>query len=219
MKLKALILATVLASGAMGQSVTLHMSEPPTPPQPNLIPQLDGLTVATQGITFKFSNPLGTLLYDVPNVIIEQYVTDPVVFGAQSSFSVAFSVPVSTVQFGLAVNSTSPVATMATLTLFNNGTQLGAPIALGSSQASQQPLTDPFAEVRFTYSGALGPVTSISIAPTGAGFSNLIFDELTVTSPLATAPSAVPAATPLTLAFTAIGLAGLTMFLLRKHPA
>ena len=172
---------------------------------------INGLVVNKGGISFTFSNPAGNLFYNQSNGGTLTYVQDPTIEGGTSAFGVAFSAPVYTVQFGLAVSTSSPVATMATVALFYNSTTAFATFPLGSS------LTDPFAEGQFTYNGALGPVTNILITPTGTGFTALGFDNLTVTtSPIGVA---VPAASPLTLALTGICLAGLTLLLLRKRAA
>jgi hypothetical protein len=216
----------------MGQSVILHMNEDPTPlPPPNTTPLLDGLTVGKGGILFTFSNPSGTLSYGfVLNTIqLEQYVKDPAIFGNQSSFSVAFSVPVGSVQFGLAVNNRSPIGTMASVGLVNSKTSPlpFATLTIGSSDRAFLPagVGHPFAEDLFTYNDPLHPVTQITITPTPTDpntglpvFTTVTFDELVVT-PAATPAATVPAATPLTLVLTAIGLAGLTMLLLRKQAA
>jgi len=100
---------------------------------------------------------------------------------------------------------------MANLTLFNNSTQLGPPIPIVPNPS----LADLTSENQFTYTGALGPVTNIVITPTNNGFTALSFDNLTITA--APTVGAVPAASPLTLAITAICLAGLTLLLLRKQ--
>jgi hypothetical protein len=105
---------------------------------------------------------------------------------------------------------------MATVALFNNNVKIGT-FELGSS------LTDPFAEGQFTYDGSLGAATNMSITPHSTVnsvsiFSALVFDNLQVTA-AATAVTNVPAASPLTLGITAVGLSGLAMLLPRKPSA
>jgi hypothetical protein len=100
---------------------------------------------------------------------------------------------------------------MANVTLFNNGTQLGSPISFGSSHTGTG-----FVEGQFIYNGSLGPVTRILLTPPPGQSFAVTFDNLTVTPAGSTT---VPAATPFTLALTAICLAGLTLLLLRRQAA
>jgi hypothetical protein len=215
MKLKALILAAALASNAMGQTpVTLTFDEVPV----NTL--VNGMTITKTGITFTFSNPSLFLSTRFTASAPSLFVQDPVIEGSNyTSLGITFSVPgsgglvplsVSNLSFGFSVDSLSAVATLANVTLFNNGTQLGSPMSFSSSHTGTG-----FAEGQFIYNGSLGPVTRILITPpTGQSFA-ATFDNLTVTP----AGPTVPAATPLTLALTAICLAGLTLLLLRKQAA
>jgi hypothetical protein len=210
MKLKILILVAVLSLSASGATVTVTMDEPEavanTP--------INGVTIAKPGISFTFSNPGANLLFrNSASCGVQTFVFGPCITGPNATLTVTFSVPVSTFQFGLEVNSDLvPIAHMADVTLLNGATTV-AVRPLASS------LTDTFAEGQFAYDGALGPVTSIVISPTptNTNFTNLLFDNLTVT----VTPNllATPAASPLTLALTAICLCGLTMLLLRKQRA
>jgi len=214
----------------MGASVILSMtpgsgevaaSQDPSDPtcQPSPCP-IDGLVVTKGGISFTFSDlqTSGALLqYDVTGTRSETFVQDPVIQGRSQNFSVAFSVAVSNIQFGLSVDSLTAVASMATVTLFNNNVQI-ATFELGSSR------TDPLAEGQFTYDGSFGPVTSMSITPHSTVnnvpvFSALVFDNLQVTAALAGSVGSVPASSPLSLAVAAICLTGLTMVLLSKQRA
>jgi hypothetical protein len=206
MNAKVLILGAVLASSAIGASVTLNMNEVPNQP-------LNGLVVTKGGISFTFSASNPTLSYNVVTGVPSQtYVQDPVIEGSNGIVSIAFSVPVSSVQFGMLVLSTSPVATMATVALYNNSAVPLTTVTLGSS------LTDPFAEGQYTYNGSLGPVTNITIDSTGSPLSSMLLKNLTVVpSPVIT--TSVPAVSPLALAVAAILLAGLATFLLRRQPA
>lgn len=178
-------------------------------------PFIDGLIVNKGGMTFTFSDPSHTLKYNFPSVVgAGTYVQDPTIEGNNSAFGVAFSAPVSTVRFGFVVSSQGPVAQMATVALFNNSAVPFATISLASS------LVDPFAEAQFVYNGAQGPVTNILVTPTPSGnFTAMAFDNLVVDTGSSGPPGtpAVPAASPLALGIAAIGLAGLTMLLLRKQ--
>jgi hypothetical protein len=210
MRLKILILAAVLSLSASGATVTVTMDEP----EAVVNTPINGVTIAKPGISFTFSNPGGNLLFrDAATCGSEFFVQGACITGANATLTVTFSVPVSTFQFGLEVNSTLPIAAMANVTLFKNGTPLGPGTSLGSSRV------DTFAEGQFIYDGSLGPVTSIVITPTptNTNFTNLLFDNLTVT----VTPNllATPAASPFALALTAICLCGLTMLLLRKQRA
>jgi hypothetical protein len=175
---------------------------------------IDGLVVTKGGINFTFAAANLNIQYNrLTHAPPETYVQDPVISGTNAPFSVAFSVPVSNLQFGYATGSTSPVATLATVDLFNNSAVPFKTVSFGST------LTDPLAETLFIYDGSSGPVTNMTITPANPGLGALIFDNLTITPAPPTPPPTVPAATPLTLAITAISLAGFTMLLLRKLPA
>ena len=196
MKILALVLAC--ASAAMAGTVTLTMDEVPFQP-------INGLAVTKGGITFTFSDPGGQMLYKASNGGNLTYVQDPTIEGLNDTFSVAFSVPVSSVQFGMAASSFTPV-TIATVTFYNGATQI-ATMTLHSS------LTDPFAEGQLTFSSPT--ITSMTIAPpAGATFPAFALDNLTVT----TAASTVPDSSPLTLALMTIGIVGLGGLALRKKP-
>jgi len=128
--------------------------------------------------------------------------------------AIAFSAPVTNIQFGMQVSTFSAVPTMATVALYNNSATPFTTIPLGSS------LSDPFAEGQFTYSG--GPVTNILITPQGGpGITAFSLDNLTVVSSPPPVPpeSTVPAVSPLALAVTAVLLLGLSMLVLRRRPA
>ena len=209
MKAKALILTAVLASVAMGASVTLTMNEVSNQ-------AVNGLAVTKGGITFSFTASDASIHYNVvTGAPAETYVQDPVISGNNGTVSIAFSVPVSSIQFGMLVPSSSPVPTMATVTLYNNSAVPVTTVSFGSS------LTDPFAEGQFTYNGSLGPITNITIAPSGSNFATMLLDNLTVVpSPVVPPPAtSVPAVSPLALAVAAILLVVLTGFLLRNQPA
>jgi hypothetical protein len=166
--MKMFMLAMWLASSAMASTVTLMMTEVPNQP-------INGLTVSKGGESFTFSNPSGSLLYNSLGPGDVTFVQDPSIQGATDSFGVAFSVPVSSIQFGLAELSFDPVVPLATVSLYFNSTIPFAVLNFNSS------LVDPFAEGQFNYSGNLA--TNMLIVP-NAGGPFLAFDNLTVnTSP------------------------------------
>jgi hypothetical protein len=94
-------------------------------------------------------------------------VQDPSIQGPLQSFGVAFSVPVTSIQFGLAEKA------FVALT--------GARVTLSSGDTFlfNLSLVDPFPEGQFTYSGS--PVTSFNLTPAPGGAA-LAFDNLTVTT-------------------------------------
>jgi hypothetical protein len=225
-KLKVPILAAVLAWGAMGATpVTVSFTADEV--TPNI--DIDGVVIAKPGISFTFSNPAHTLrVRSGTGTAQDQFLLDPVIQGNTSIFGtntistlgVVFSVPVSFVQFDFGVGAVCPEppcgpVTMATVTLIVNN----SPVLASLDSSLRHPVD---AEGRFTYDGGLGPVTSILIAPaplSPANFTSFSFDNLEVIPVSGPSVSSVPAATPLTLAITAICLAGLTMLLLRQRPA
>jgi hypothetical protein len=162
--MKTIALALALVSNALAGIVTLTMDEVPTQ-------SIDGLTVSKGGEDFTFSNPSGTLFYDSSGPGIVTYVQDPSIQGSTAPFGVAFSVPVFSIQFGLAEDVETSVSPLATVSLFDSSLIPFATISFDSS------LVDPFAEVQFNYSG--GPITNILITP-NSGPAALAFDNLTV---------------------------------------
>jgi hypothetical protein len=169
MKTKRLLLQLILAflpvffaASAMAATVTLTMDEVGTQ-------LINGLTVTKGGEGFTFSNPSQTLYYDSFGPGIVTYVQDPTIQGSLSSFSVAYSNPVYSIQFGLAESAVTPL-TGARVSLFNGVTPTG-------NFLFDLPLVDPYAEGRFSWSG--GPVTSMTVDP-AAGPQALAFDNLTV---------------------------------------
>ena len=209
MKAKAPLVAAILASIAMGAPVTLTMDEVSNQP-------VNGLTVTKGGVTFSFTSSDLSIHYNViTGAPAETYVQDPSIGGNRGTVNIAFSVPVTSVQFGMLVSSAGPAPAMATVTLYNNSAVPFATISLGSS------LTDPFAEGQFNYDGSQGPVTNMTITPGGSPFAVMALDNLTVVTAPVAPPSVgtVPAASPLALAVAAILLVVLSVFLLRKQPA
>jgi hypothetical protein len=195
--MKRLLLVLACASVAMGTTVTLTMDEVPTQ-------AINGLAVTKGGVTFTFSDAGGNLLYDWPSGGQLTYVQDPSISGAPDVFGVAFSVPISTIQFGM-TGGYIPLGQMATVS-FYNGTTLIATVMLNAS------LTDPFPEGQFNYTSAT-PVTSMTVTP-NATFRGVGFDNLTVTTDPA---PAVPASSPLTLALMTLGIVGLGGYALRRR--
>jgi hypothetical protein len=80
--------------------------------------------------------------------VSETFLQGACIIGSNATLAVAFSIPVSTFQFGLEANSNVPIAAMANVTLLNGVTTVTV-VPLGSSQ------TDTFAEAQFTYGGGL----------------------------------------------------------------
>ena len=162
--MKTLILVMALAASAMASTVTLTMTEVPNQ-------QINGLTVSKGGENFTFSNASGTLFYDSAGPGIVTFVQDPSIQGATAPFAIAFSVPVSSIQFGMAELSSVPVGPLASVSLYFNSATPFAVLNFNSS------LVDPFAEGQFNYSGSL--VTNMLVTP-NAGPPALAFDNLTV---------------------------------------
>ncbi|HUI53899.1 MAG TPA: hypothetical protein VLY04_02940 [Bryobacteraceae bacterium] len=196
--MKTALLLFAAATCAMAQTVTLTMDEVPAQP-------INGLTVTKGGLGFTFSEPSGTLLYNTSNGGTITYVQDPTIEGANVPFSVTFSAPVYSVQFGLAVNVQHLVSPIATVSLYSGSASPFATLTLNST------LADPFSEGQFFYTGVA--ITKILVTPsTNVGFTAIGFDNLSVNL----SPVTVPAASPLTLAITAAALVGLAVFSLRK---
>jgi len=167
---------------ASAASVTLTMDEVATQP-------INGLSITKGFETFTFADPLGTLFYHSIGPGTLTYVQDPSIQGFLQSFSVSFSVPVSSISFGLA-ESSSRALTGAQVLLSN-----------GSSHSFDLTLVDPFAEAQFTWSGSA--ITGFTLTP-APGALALAFDNLTVTS-------AVPEASTwamMILGFCGLGFAG-----------
>jgi hypothetical protein len=162
--MKAIIFAMAFVSSAIGGTITLTMDEVATQP-------INGLSVSKGGETFTFSNPLGTLFYNSVGPGSVTFVQDPSIQGGTAPFGIAFSVPVNSIQFGLAELTRSPITPLATVQLFLNSIIPFATLSFNSS------LADPFAEGQFNYAG--GPVSNILITP-NAGPPALAFDNLTV---------------------------------------
>jgi hypothetical protein len=143
--------------------------------------------------------PSGGLLTDVQ---------DPSIGGPPEPFTVAFSPPVSFIQFGLAAGPAMPVGTPLASVKFYNGATLLATVALNSS------LTDPYSEGQLTYTPAT-PVTSITVTP-ATTFLAIGFDNLVVTPAPPSIPTA-PVSSPLTLALMTLGIVGLGGYALRRR--
>lgn len=184
---------------------------------PGFVP-INGLVSTQGGITFTFADTAGAY-YDSGNGGTVTYTQDPVIEGqtAGEVLTVSYSIPIYTVQFGLTLSTqTFPIPTMATVTLFNGAQTLGSfPVAAlcPSAFAGCKSPPDAFTNGQFNYAGTLGPITKMTVTmnsgPAAAfGFGNLIVSG--------TLPS-VPAATPATLSFIGLGLAGIAVFLQRKR--
>jgi hypothetical protein len=191
-------MALACASAAMGATVTLTMTEVP-------YQAINGLAVTKGGITFTFSDAGGGLFYNAPSGGLLTYVQDPSIAGPPEPFSVAFSVPVNFIQFGMMGGPPMPPGTPLASVKFYNGVTLLATVALNAS------LTDGYPEGQLTYTPTT-PVTSITITP-ATTFLVIGFDNLAVTP----APVAVPATSPLTLALMTLGIVGLAGYALRRR--
>ena len=179
------MLVLLFAMNGSAATVTLTMDE--VAPRP-----VNGLVINKGGITFTFANAGGNATYNTPIGTALTFLQDPVIDSPDEPFSVVFSLPVNSVTFGMAAARDLPATPIATISLFN-GSTLIATSPLNST------LTDPFAEGQFTYSSTTTPVTKIVITPGTSGFSDVAFDNLTVTT------TAVPTSVP-TLSWTGIGV-------------
>jgi hypothetical protein len=139
----------------------------------------------------------GNCLYDAGNEGTLTYVQDPSVScDSGGSVGIAFPLPVSSVQFGMAESTGSSVSPLATVQLYNNS---GTPFASPTFNSS---IVDPFAEGLFSYSST---ITNITITPSNGNLWAI--DNLTVTfNPISQTP--VPPSVLLTL----IGFACLSVF-------
>jgi hypothetical protein len=153
------LLFSLVTVSAKADTVTLTMNEVPNQP-------INGLTVTKGGESFTFSDPIGSLFYNSNGPGTRTFVQDPTIQGPLQSFSVAFSVAVTSIQFGLAELANVPLT--------------GAQVTLSSGDTFlfNLSLVDPFAEGQFTHSGS--PVTSFTLTPAPGAFA-LAFDNLTVT--------------------------------------
>jgi hypothetical protein len=196
--MKRLLLVLACVSTAMANTVTLTMDEVTTQP-------INGLAVTKGGITFTFSDAGGNLNYDTVGAGILTYEQDPAITGPPEPFVVAFSVPISTIQFGMSGGPQHTPATPIATVSFYNGATLITTVALNSS------LTDPYPEGQLNYTSAT-PVTSMTVTPSTV-FVAIGFDNLRVTTP----SLPVPAASPLTLALMTLGIVGLGGYALRRR--
>ncbi len=178
--------SVVVASFALATPVTLTMDEVPTQP-------INGLSVAKGGEIFTFADRRGNLLYNSTGPGKITYVQDPSIQGNSESFRVAFSVPVTKVQFGLAEEAFSPLT--------------GARVILsdGSARSFDLPLADPFAEGQFTWSAPALTGFTLIPPPPFVTYGSLAFDNLTVDTvvPISSVPE------PFSIVLLGIGLAGL----------
>ena len=177
----------------MAATITLTIAEVPTQP-------INGLVVSKGGLNFAFANPGQTLFYNSGGPGSVTFVQDPSIQGSPSPFSIAFSSPVSSIQFGM-VGLSLTLIPLATVQLFNASSVPFATLPLNAT------LADPFAEGLFSFSG--GAVTNIAITP-NTNPVRLAFDNLTVVT-----PSAVPE--PSSLLLMAAGLALVALKIERRR--
>jgi hypothetical protein len=205
---KILILTGIFASAAVAQVVELRMNEVP-------FQAVNGLSVTKGGITFSFTDTSGAS-FNASNGGNLTYTQDPVIEGQTSGelLTVNYSVPVYTIQFGLALSSSNLPTTMATVTLFHGATALGSyEIPALCPNAALGCGSDSFTNGQYNYNGALGPVTSMTVQMNGPAASAFGLGELFVDL----GPAVIPAARPITLTFLGMLLAGLAVFLQRKQ--
>src|SRR5689334_21171991 len=110
--MKIVALALLRAASSMAATVTLTMTEVPTQ-------LIDGLAVSKGGLNFTFANSARTLFYNSVGPGSATSVQDPSIQGGTTQFSVVFSAPVSSVQFGMAELSFT-LGQLSTVDLFNN---------------------------------------------------------------------------------------------------
>ena len=136
---------------------------------------INGLSVTKSGVTFNFTDTTGAD-YDASGPGLMTFVQDPSIEGATNGelVSISFSQAFTTVDFGMALSTESPVPSLATVDLYDQGT-----LVLSTAFAST--LTDPFAEGEFTYVG--GPVDEITIAPDSSAANAFVLDNLSVDTP------------------------------------
>jgi hypothetical protein len=179
--MKILIALFCTATAAFAGTVTLTMAEVAAQ-------KINGLTVSKGGVSFTFTDAGQSLFYNSSGPGNLTYVQDPSIVGVAEPFSIAFSLPAATVQFGMAFGQPNS----ASVALFYAGG--GSTTAAFTTTA-----LDPFPEGQFSWSGA--PVSSITVTPT-VGSGILAFDNLTVSTSSISSPS-VPE--PSTVSFLALG--------------
>lgn len=199
--MKTLLLLISLSLSAFASTVTLTMDEVAFQP-------INNLAVTKGGITFTFSDSGGTVFYDASNGGTMTYVQDPSIEGLIEPIGVSFSVPVYSVQFGMAVDIFSTGFSMGTVTLYNGATQIYS----GNVNAT---LADIFSEGQFTYSSN-APITRMTLVPSnGNRATAFAIDNLTVN----TAPStpSVPTLSDAALVLLSLVLLGSGCWIARKH--
>lgn len=150
--MKLVCLAVAAASGMLAGTVTLTMDE---------VPQqyINGLTVTKGGESFTFSDPGNTLQYDFTVPGTQDYLANPGIAGGVEPFGVNFSIPVDSVQFGLAETSIDPLDGVGVI-LFDGSTEVL------STTFDLIDTGHPAVENLFTWTGQPGQeATSIEIDP------------------------------------------------------
>jgi len=173
------MMALAFVTSLTAANVTLPETQFPSPTP------LNGLTVTAPGENFTFSDPGGNINYNVFVPGTEKFISTPSLVGPPEAFSITFSTPVDSIQFGMAEGFTVPSEQLngVGVQLFNGG----ALIYTGSFNL----LTDqyPAEENQFSWSAAAGQqVTSMVITPVGFtpsagepeifGFGNMVVDTV-----------------------------------------
>jgi hypothetical protein len=170
--MRLIFLALFFCGYSIADTITLTMTEVPNQP-------INGLTISKGGLDFTFNNPARSLAYNSGGPGNITFVQDPSIAGGISQFSVTFSAPVSSVQFGMAEIIGTLGGQLAVVDLFNGG---AVPFATSILNAS---LVDPFPEGMFHFSG--GPLTSVRITPNSVApvvaFDNLTVDTAAIPEP------------------------------------
>ena len=175
----AVMMVLAIATSLSAASVTLPEQQYPSPTP------LNGLTVTAPGESFTFSDPGGNIAYNVFVPGVEKFISTPSLVGPPEPFSITFSVPVDSIQFGMAEGFTVPAVQLngVRVELFNGG----ALVYAGSFNLPTDPY--PAEENQFNWSSAPGQqVTSMVITPVGFtpspgypeifGFGNMIVDTV-----------------------------------------
>ena len=196
-----LLMAAFLFGGA-GRSAADIITFDELPQQP-----VNGLTV--KGVTFHYTedgSPSNAAVFGGTGPGNLTYVQDPSLTGpSDGTLSFTFANPVTSFQFGLAVDSFSSLKDGASVTLSNGATQVGV-----FSQSLTPLIT--FAEGLFAYSGS--PVNQAVVTFDSEDSQNFAFDNLQFSGAVETGPGGgiQNAPEPATLSLLGAGTIGLVLF-------